>query len=267
MRLHIRHTTTYRYPAPATHAVLALRLTAPDGPGQKVLDWQVAGPGIDPTAAYTDAFGNTVLVAAAPNGHTLLEISAIGTIETFDTGGVAGHTGEAATPDIFLRSTPTTAADAAIARLAESVRTDSRLAAMHALMGAVHQAVAYDTSTSDSRTTAAEAMAAGSGVCQDHAHIMLAAARLLGIPARYVTGYLYLEDEAVSAAHHAWMEAHIETLGWVGFDAANDVCPTENYVRLATGLDAASAAPIRGVRRGDATDAMQVEVSVTRRLD
>jgi transglutaminase-like putative cysteine protease len=139
---------------------------------------------------------------------------------------------------------------------------------MHALMEAVHERVEYDIAATHAATTAAQAFDAGRGVCQDHAHILIGLARSIGIPARYVTGYLVLDeagDGAVrdAAAHHAWAEAMIPDLGWVGFDPANCLCPTERYVRLTSGLDAASAAPIRGVRRGLGRESLVVEVSVT----
>lgn len=262
MRIQVSHVTTYLYPSDASHAVLALRLTPPSGNGQTVEAWRVDAPGLSALSAYVDAFGNTVHIASAPAGHDVLRIAASGIVTTTDTGGVVGVTGEAAPAEIFLRATEATRADAAILALAQGAAGEGTLATMHRLMQAVHDAVAYLPDSTDSRTTAAEALAAGAGVCQDHAHVMLAAARSLGIPARYVTGYLLLEDGAAAPAHHAWVEADVDTLGWVGFDAANNLCPTERYVRLACGLDAASAGPIRGIRRGGAGDSMLVEVEV-----
>jgi transglutaminase-like putative cysteine protease len=127
----------------------------------------------------------------------------------------------------------------------------------------VHGKVAYELGASDAQTTAAQALAAGRGVCQDHAHIMLAMARFLGMPARYVTGYLVTGQGASSTAAHAWAELHVSGLGWVGFDAANGQCPTAHYVRVAAGLDAASVAPVRGSRRGaEGTERLRVEVRV-----
>jgi transglutaminase-like putative cysteine protease len=88
-------------------------------------------------------------------------------------------------------------------------------------------------------------------------------ARHLGIPARYVTGYLVTGVGASSSAAHAWAEFLVPDLGWVGFDAANGQCPTEHYVRVASGLDAASVAPVRGTRRGGSgPEHMRVEVRV-----
>ena len=122
--------------------------------------------------------------------------------------------------------------------------------------------VAAVAGATNTHTSAAEALADGKGVCQDHAHIFIAAARTLGIPARYITGYLVLSEQDTSDAHHAWAEAWIESLGWVGFDAANRVCPTDRYVRLACGLDASYAAPVIGTRRGGSTEKLDVSVEV-----
>ena len=103
---------------------------------------------------------------------------------------------------------------------------------------------------------------AGTGVCQDHAHVFVTAARLLGLPARYVSGYLFVEDGQEDASH-AWAEVAVEGLGWVGFDVANQISPDERYVRLAVGLDYREAAPISGVRRGAGGETLEVDVSVT----
>jgi transglutaminase-like putative cysteine protease len=95
-----------------------------------------------------------------------------------------------------------------------------------------------------------------------HAHIFIAAARTIGVPARYITGYLVVGAEGSADAHHAWAEAWVEGLGWVGFDVANRICPTERYVRLAAGLDAGYAAPITGSRKGGAEEKLDVAVEV-----
>jgi len=130
------------------------------------------------------------------------------------------------------------------------------------LMATVRDRIAYEVGATGAHTLAAEALAEGRGVCQDHAHVFIAAARSADVPARYVNGYLHLPAAARAEAHHAWAEAWIDDLGWVGFDPANGICPNEHYVRLACGLDAASAAPIRGSRRGGANETLDVSVEV-----
>ena len=111
-------------------------------------------------------------------------------------------------------------------------------------------------------TTAEEAVANGKGVCQDHAHIFIAAARAADIPARYVSGYLMMNDRVEQDATHAWAEAHIDGLGWVGFDIANGISPDPRYVRVATGRDYRDAAPVTGISFGQSKQLLTVNVEV-----
>jgi transglutaminase-like putative cysteine protease len=121
----------------------------------------------------------------------------------------------------------------------------------------------FDVGTTDATTPAAQAFALGHGVCQDHAHVFIAASRSLGFPTRYVSGYLLRSDGTViQEAGHAWAEAHVPGLGWVGFDPANGVSPTDAYVRVAVGLDYLGAAPVRGTRYGGGEEILDVHVRV-----
>ena len=260
MRIAITHTTTYHGDG-ATRAFQALRLTPPTCRSQTVLSWQIRVADSGAPLRYIDAFGNSVDLVASLGPVADVEIIAEGVVETIDTAGVIGRTDEAMVPAVCLRETPLTLPDAAIKAFAEECRGADTLATLHAIMDRLHEQVAYDTSATSSNTTAAAAFGARRGVCQDHAHIFIAAARTLGIPARYVTGYL-LTDGADAVAHHAWAEALAPMIGWVGFDPANGECPTERYVRLAVGLDAIEAAPIRGMRLGASSERLAVSVAV-----
>lgn len=260
MRIAISHTTAYHTDTPA-RTTQALRLTPPSLPSQKVLSWAVWVEGAGAAARYVDAFGNQVELVASSGPVAAVVITAEGVVETVDTAGVVGFPPDAAVPGVCLRDTALTLADAAIRAFAVSCRRETVLATLHAVLDGLHAQVAYETGTTESTTTAAAAFAARRGVCQDHAHIFIAAARTLGVPARYVTGYLVTEA-AEDAAHHAWAEALAPELGWVGFDPANGQCPTERYVRLAVGLDAAEAAPVRGIRQGSAAERLTVSVAV-----
>ena len=122
--------------------------------------------------------------------------------------------------------------------------------------------MAYEVGTSQSETRAEDAIAEGKGVCQDHAHIFIAAAREMGFPARYVSGYLMMDDRIEQDATHAWAEAHVDGLGWVGFDVSNQICPDTRYVRVATGLDYQGAAPVTGTRYGGAGETLSVAIEV-----
>ncbi len=262
MLISIRHTTQYHYDGPVQHAVQALRLTPPSGLSQQVRHWSIHIPGFEGASQFTDAFGNVVHLVTPPGPVTSMEIVAEGQIETIDTAGVAGFTREAALPSLYLRQTSLTAPDEAIRDLAEQCQSPDRLTRLHDLMGRIRDAVRYDTDATHALTTAGEALREGAGVCQDHAHVMIACARHLGIPARYVTGYLHLEEDDTAVAHHAWAEAYTDDLGWIGFDPANRICPSIHYVRLAVGLDARGAAPLRGIRLGPWVENLSVEVVV-----
>ena len=260
MRIAVCHTTSYRSDPPA-RAIQALRLVPASLRGQAVLSWQVRLEGAQAGLRYTDAFGNQVALAASHGAVGEVSVTAEGVVETQDTAGVVGFPAEAVVPAVCLRETALTAPDAAIRKFAVGCRRENALATLHALLQGLHAEVAYEPGATASTTTAADAFAARRGVCQDHAHVFIAAARSLGLPARYATGYL-VTDEAQAAAHHAWAEAMVPDIGWVGFDPANGQCPTERYVRLAVGLDALEAAPIRGVRLGGAVERLAVNVAV-----
>lgn len=263
MKLSVLHRTTYAYEHAFRHAVMCLRLTPAETGGQTVKNWGICMPGIDSAVTYRDSFGNLVHVVTPPGPVADLEVTAGGTIETRDGHGVAGPAVEVFLPDLYLRQTPATRLSPEILAMAESVRSEDRLQMLHDLLAKIHAHVKYDTDATHVGTTAAEAFASGSGVCQDHAHIFITAARALGVPARYVTGYLHLDTgDDVAGAHHAWAEALADGLGWVGFDAANGICPTAAYVRLAIGLDAKGAAPIRGVSLGSGGQSLAVAVAV-----
>ena len=262
MHLSIRHQTKYRYDGAGSLAVQRLRLTPASNPAQTVHSWVIEAPGIETAATYTDGLGNIVHLISQVEPDEDLIITASGQVTTTDTGGVLGTLNETANPAIFLRPTALTESSAEIDALADTVRLDDPLEMVHALMAAITDQVAYVTASTHAGTSAAEAFATGTGVCQDHAHIFIAACRRHGIPARYVTGYMHVAGADHSVAHHAWAEASLANLGWVGFDPANRRCPTEHYVRLACGFDAPSAAPIIGTRRDSGRERLDVDVVV-----
>ncbi len=262
MLISIHHRTLYHYDRPFNHAIQTLRLTPPSGESQTIRSWKIKCPGIERAAEYQDAIGNVVHLVTPPGETNGLEIEALGVIETVDRAGVIGSTNETVPPAIFLRPTAKTIESSAITTFALQCRRSTPLDTLHALLSSIHETVTYDTDATHALTTAAEAFRAKRGVCQDHAHIFIAAARVLSIPARYVTGYLLIDGETSAVAHHAWAEAFTDDLGWIGFDAANGVCPTDHYVRLAIGFDAPSAAPVRGTMRGAGSEDLSVEVVV-----
>lgn len=263
MRLKIRHSTTYTFEAPVHYALQKVRLRPLTTHMQRVPRWEVSAEGGKIETSYRDHYGNHVdLVSLAPE-TTGITVVAEGEVETEDTNGVFGQIYTRAPLWHFEQATPLTEAGPRIRALAEVLRAEGdRLTGLHALSAAILEAVPYTPRTTAPETPAEAAAAQATGVCQDHANIFIAAARAAGVPARYVSGYLRMDETDDQDASHAWAEAHVEHLGWVGFDVSNGQSPDARYVRLAIGRDAHGAAPISGLRLGQGGEQLIVNLQV-----
>lgn len=264
MRLHIDHTTTYTYEKPATYALQQVRKRPRDTDAQTVISWELVLEGAKDEVRYFDQHGNQVDLISIEPGVQQLSVTCRGEVETRDTAGVLKE-GRIIPPLwLYRRFTPLTKAGKGVkglaAQLGQSPTLD--LDTLHALMDLIADAVVYNTEPTSVTTTAEEAVVLGHGVCQDHAHVFLAAARLIGFPARYVGGYMMMLDRVDQEAGHAWAEAWVDGLGWVGFDAANRICPDERYIQVATGLDYSEASPLTGVTYGGGDNVLSVTVQV-----
>ncbi|MFO1104865.1 MAG: transglutaminase family protein [Amaricoccus sp.] len=268
MRLSVRHSTSYRFDKPMRFITQSHRLTPAESASQKVVDWAVSAEGALFGATFLDGAGDTVTTMTVQGPVERIEVLVTGTVETADTAGILRDHREIVSPRVYLQSTaatkPTGALLELVRKITQAAQPEGDLARAHALAAAVGEAIAYEPGTTDAHTTAAEAVAQGRGVCQDHAHALIALSHAAGLPARYVSGYLLTSDDepAAGEASHAWAEIHLDGLGWVGFDAANGCCPDARYIRLGSGRDAREAAPIRGVSRGGGAEALTVEVAV-----
>lgn len=265
MHLKITHTTTYRFKSAATYGLQQLRLTPKSRIGQIVQDWNMSVEGGRIETDFVDHNQNRVtLVSFAASAHEI-KVICEGSVETAETAGVVGRHGGFAPLWYFQRSTDLTEAGPLVAALLKGLAEEfpDDLPRLHALSARILEAVPYEIGRTGSETNAEDAVAEGAGVCQDHAHIMIAAARLMGYPARYVSGYLMMEDQVHQDASHAWAEVHVDNIGWVGFDVSNGYSPDERYVRVATGLDYAEAAPIAGIHYGAKGEAMSVDIKVS----
>jgi transglutaminase-like putative cysteine protease len=283
MRICVAHETLFRYENPPTGVIQALRLTPRNHTGQYVVDWRIdvsADCRLDP---QEDAFGNIVHAFSINGPVAELRLIVEGEVETQDSAGVVRGAMERFPPSLFLRETPLTRADEAILDYAaqfgkaatpaqgvgapgphgQAAANDTTLATLHDLLARLCEDFTLDSDPAVS-ATAAEAFARKRGHCQDLTHVFIAVARALGVPARYVSGYFRLPDgSAPQHAGHAWVEAHVPGLGWVGFDPAIGYCVTDQHIRVAIGLDYLGAAPVRGAHYGGGTEAQAVRLTVT----
>jgi transglutaminase-like putative cysteine protease len=266
MRIRISHESIYRYDAPVTGVIQTLRLTPRNHDGQYVVSWRIDVSEDCRLDYHEDAFGNITHTFTAEGSFTELGVTVDGEVETQDTHGIVGGAIERFPPSLFLRETALTRPDAAIlafAREARAAAGEDALALLHTMTERLHREIVFDPDPTHTATTAAEAFAMRRGVCQDLSQIFISAARSLDIPARYVGGYFHRADGVIrQEAGHAWAEAFVPDIGWVGFDPANGISPTDQHVRVAIGLDYLGASPVRGARRGGGTEALAVTIHV-----
>ena len=263
MRLHVRHRSTYTYDPAAARVSLRLKLYPSIYDGQIAESWMVTVNDDTVEPIYMSGYGDDVALWQSSEPVHSAVVIADGVVVTGDKAGLVRDLPRKPPSAIFNRSTALTRVDETIEALAKQTALEDDLETVHALAAAVREAVEYRTKATHSHTTAAEALALGAGVCQDHAHILIAACRSLGIPARYVTGYLQAAEEKDDLLEtHAWVEAHIKRFGWVGLDPSNGISPTDHYIRIACGLDADDASPIKGHVVGGSEISLTAEVAV-----
>ncbi|WP_421789108.1 transglutaminase family protein [Hyphobacterium sp.] len=261
MKLNITHATRYAYKQPVSYGLQQVRLTPTGSAAQNILSWSLDIEGGRKETRFTDQHDNQVDLISLESDEIVLTVT--GEVETAQTAGVYGpHSG--ATPLwYFLWQTELTKPGNQIETLLGGLEdAGDDVARLHALSQRICEVVKYDVGAGDVSATAEDVLAAGHGVCQDHAHVFLAAARKLGFPSRYVSGYLMMNDRIDQDASHAWVESHVDGLGWVGLDISNGISPDERYVRLATGLDYRQAAPISGLVYGGGRESMIVSIQV-----
>ena len=270
MKLHIKHTTDYRYTEPLRYALQTLWLTPLSGPAQTVDFWSLGAP--ETLFAQSDAFGNSVhsytYVGQEKDDVRWSLVNAAGQVETL---GIAVFTDDARLPQpqLYLRSAPLASPHPLLAEFGRRFVTPSAcggtadLNELLALSAGVAGLVGYQKNSTSVTTTALQAFEAGAGVCQDQAHVMVAVCRSLGIPARYVSGYFYAANEP-DLASHAWADVCLDVAArrWASIDVTHRCPIDERHVRLAMGSDYSACPPIRGVRRGGGQESMTVRITI-----
>ena len=261
MRIRVDYSTIYDYSSLATDVVQLLRVEPCAHDGQHVLHWRLDTDVDGHLRRSHDSFGNVTHMFYADAPLQRLALHVTGEVDTHDTGGLVVGAADPLPPAIYLRNTTLSTPDAAILALARQCNEGNPLTTCHNLTVALYDGMAFDADVTHSHTDAIHAFGLRAGVCQDYSHVFLAAARSIGIPARYVSGHLLRGDGLiVQPAGHAWVEALIPDFGWVGFDPTNGISITEYYLRVAVGLDYLDAAPVRGARRGGGAETLVVSV-------
>lgn len=262
MQLHIRHETIYRYAEPVKRSVQNLRLTPRRDPIQRALSWTLQAPGRQ--HAQLDAHGNIVHLLIVNEPHHEIRILVNGVVETAAAPHAPLPNEGRLSPLAYLAETTLTKADESIASFARRHLGDTLPSERFLidLSHAICETVQYEKGSTAVDEPATHSFARGKGVCQDQAHVFIACCRTLGVPARYVSGYLY-DERQPEVASHAWVDAWLgRDSGWVPVDVTHHERAGPSHCRLAVGRDYLDAGPIRGVRRGGGPEEMHVMVNV-----
>ena len=276
----IQHITRYRYSEPIAESQMEVRMEPRSELNQRCWEFELLTTPKARVHHYRDSIGNTVHHFDVPGRHTRLTITAQSLVEVdppdalpetlgpdawgeIDAAAAEGDHWEMLAPSKFVVMSPLLEA------LAAELELDRRVDPLTALLGinrAMRSTFAYAPKSTRVDTPIDDVLRSRRGVCQDFSHIMIALVRQMGIPCRYVSGYLFhgSDDRARSSddATHAWVEAYLPELGWVGLDPTNDMIASDRHIRVAVGRDYADVPPTRGVFRGSADSELSVSVQV-----
>jgi transglutaminase-like putative cysteine protease len=276
----IRHITRFRYSAPVHESVMELRMQPRSEGAQALRSFQILTNPRAQLHAYTDHLGNAVYHFNVLRAHEELRIEAQAVIERSVTDArpvcdmlewerynglnLSSDHFDLLEPSRFARSSP------ALDHFMEThnlLKPDGDpLTALGVLNRCIYEVFEYEPGVTEVHSPIEDALAARRGVCQDFAHIMIAISRAWGVPARYVSGYLYHrhknEDRSADDATHAWVECYLPSVGWVGFDPTNNIMTAERHIRVAVGRDYADVPPTRGTFKGNAESELAISVSV-----
>lgn len=257
MHLRVHHEITCRFDSPVRNLVAILRLCPQSHEGQHVTRWHLDADLDCSLKAGRDEFGNITHTFSARGPLEGFRVLAAGDVDSFDTAGLVRGTMEPLPTEIFLRETALTSVATALRGFAEDIaRRDTQLlGVLHELLASVHREIACDPALDVA--SAEDSFALKRGNAASHAHVFIACARHIGIPSRFVSGYLVKAADE-NAACHAWAEAHVPGLGWVGFDTVGNLCPRDEHVRCAAGFDAVGAAFLRGPHVRDTRHAANI---------
>jgi transglutaminase-like putative cysteine protease len=259
MLLSVVHSTTYRYGAAVQRSTQYVRLSPFPNPRQRVLRWELKLPGSQ--VALRDAFDNLTHVVTLDQPHQELTLVASGQIEVDDND--QGEPAGRINPQVFLRSTSLTEASQAMMEFVDPFRAVVQgrpFIGMTDLASAILEKLPYSAGHTQADSTAAQSFVAAGALGQDHAHVFIACARLLGVPTRYVSGYAY-SGSREQVASHAWAEAWVSNR-WISFDVSRTREVAGGYIKLAVGRDYLDACPVRGIRLGGGVEVLSTRAQV-----
>jgi transglutaminase-like putative cysteine protease len=281
MQYLVRHLTRFIYTTPVCESVMELRMQPLELDRQRCLRFNVTTTQRAKLFAYRDHYGNAVHYFDIPGHHARLDISIESAVDVAsapdlpkalpdETWGDVDAIAASGEHTDWLLPSPYAHSTAALQQFAVAIGISRKLdplSTVRALNTTIYSQFAYEPRTTRVDSPIDDALRARAGVCQDFAHIMIGLVRSLGIPCRYISGYIAPresnQDRAGDNATHAWIEVHLPTLGWIGFDPTNNTHTGHRHIAVAVGRDYSDVPPTRGVFKGDAGSELSVAVAVT----
>ena len=256
MRLMVNHQTHYSYSEMASNSIQYIKMMPFDNAHQNIISWDISVPG--EKQIKRDAFNNLWMTSSQRFAYQQMTIMAQGIVELNPR--TENGLSDQMAPYLFLQPTPSTMCNAEMKEFAHRYVPIIHRENLMILAAAILEYMPYSPQTTDVNTSAIEAFQSGQGVCQDHSHVFIAMCKSLGVPARYVSGYLYVPDMS-HLASHAWVEVFLNEM-WYCFDISNQLFKPSSHIYVAIGRDYWDVAPIRGVREQGGLETMQTIVQV-----
>lgn len=269
MRVGLSHITRLEYATDVMEGVMDTRLGPLSDDHQRWSRFELTA---EPNASinrYVDGFGNAAHIVTVRRPHRFLEVSSRGEVETligdpFTLPAAPPHPLSPAERADYLLPSALIPLHAQLHAMASPLSSDDTFASAQRLMDLVYRDFAYEQQVTDVSSTVDDVLSRRRGVCQDFAHVLIGLCRSIGVPARYVSGYIVSSREARRGvdASHAWVEVFTPTHGWRGLDPTNNLVASEHHVKMAIGRDYRDVSPSRGAYRGGADERLSVIVSV-----
>ena len=248
MKIKINHKTSYKYSTEVPKLIQCVKLYPTQCENQQIIEWEINCNSGKIVESHIDGLGHKILNIYNKNFSGKLEITSKGIVKTRDLSGIIKGLSEKVNPLCFLRNTNLTLPCRKIENLTKKIKKKNLIEFAHELNLSVSNSIKYVSGSTSTSTSSREAIEQGEGVCQDFAHILISAARLCGIPARYVNGFLYEDLNAAENSTHAWGELFLKEIGWVGFDPSHKKCVDDKYIRINSGFDFLDASIIKGIK-------------------
>ena len=265
MKIKVKHQTIYYYDSVVPRLLQSVKLFPSKCKNQKIIAWSVRSDKGEIIKSYQDSLGHNVFNIFNKNFKGRQIISSEGIIETRNYSGLVKGLRETVHPFCFLRQTKLTKPCKKIIKLSKKIYHKKKkiIEFCHGLNLIVAESIKYVSGSTSIITTAQNAINQGKGVCQDFAHILISLARLNGIPARYINGFILEDLKSRKSYTHAWVEIFIEDLGWIGFDPSHKKCIDDKYIRVSCGQDFFDASTIKGVKTNySGIENLNVKVSI-----